>query len=141
MKSKPLKISARPLIGWPMRDKVEPLGNSDTAVTALHRFNRIGAGQYHNVAADCPGADVNKPIRQKLDKVKPGKREKYQQEHMAELAAFDTAADFLKGLKESGQFVVCGNLAVNISLLRSDAPSLHLTGGNAHVDGGDFLNA
>ena len=44
-----------------------------------------------------------KPIRQKLDKVKPGKREKYQQEHKAELAAFDTAADFLKGLKESGE--------------------------------------
>jgi len=44
-----------------------------------------------------------KPIRQKLDKVKPGKREKYQQEHSAELAAFDTAADFLKGLKESGE--------------------------------------
>ena len=44
-----------------------------------------------------------KPIRQKLDKVKPGKREKYQQEHSAELAAFDTAADFLKGLKASGE--------------------------------------
>ena len=44
-----------------------------------------------------------KPIRQKLDKVKPGKREKYQQEHRAELAAFDTAADFLKRLKESGE--------------------------------------
>ena len=44
-----------------------------------------------------------KPIRQKLDKVKPSKREKYQQEHSAELAAFDTAADFLKGLKESGE--------------------------------------
>ena len=44
-----------------------------------------------------------KPIRQKLDKVKSGKREKYQQEHRAELAAFDTAADFLKGLKESGE--------------------------------------
>ena len=46
-----------------------------------------------------------KPIRQKLDKVKPGKREKYQQEHMAELAAFDTAADFLKRLKESGEAI------------------------------------
>ena len=44
-----------------------------------------------------------KPIRQKLDKLKTGKREKYQQEHEAELAAFDTAADFLKGLKESGE--------------------------------------
>ncbi|MDE7218256.1 MAG: conjugal transfer protein TraA, partial [Oscillospiraceae bacterium] len=44
-----------------------------------------------------------KPIRQKLDKVKPGRREQYQQEHRAELAAFDTAADFLKRLKESGE--------------------------------------
>ena len=44
-----------------------------------------------------------KPIRQKLDKVKPGRREQYQQEHRAELATFDTAADFLKGLKESGE--------------------------------------
>ena len=35
-----------------------------------------------------------KPIRQKLDKVKPGKQEKYQQEHRAELDTFDTAADF-----------------------------------------------
>ena len=44
-----------------------------------------------------------KPIRQKLDKVKPGKREKSQQEHRSELAAFDAAADFLKRLKESGE--------------------------------------
>ena len=47
----------------------------------------------------------HKPIRQKLDKLKPGKREKYQQEHRAELAAFDTAADFLKRLKESGEAI------------------------------------
>ena len=46
-----------------------------------------------------------KLIRQKLDKVKPGKREKYQQEHNAEFAAFDTAADFLKRLKESGEAI------------------------------------
>ena len=46
-----------------------------------------------------------KPIRQKLDKVKPGKREKYQQEHRSELAAFDAAADFLKRLKESGEAI------------------------------------
>ena len=49
--------------------------------------------------------DKYKPIRQKLDKVKPGKREKYQQEHRAELATFDTAADFLKNLKESGEAI------------------------------------
>ena len=46
-----------------------------------------------------------KPFRQKLDKVKPGKREKYQQEHEAELAAFGAAADFLKSLKESGEAI------------------------------------
>ena len=46
-----------------------------------------------------------KPIRQKLDKLKPNKREKYQQEHRAELAAFDAAADFLKRLKESGEAI------------------------------------
>ena len=46
-----------------------------------------------------------KPVRQKLDKVKPGKREKYQQEHSAELASFDAAATFLKSLKESGEAI------------------------------------
>ena len=46
-----------------------------------------------------------KPVRQKLDKVKPGKREKYQQEHESELSAFDAAADFLKRLKESGEAI------------------------------------
>ncbi len=35
--------------------------------------------------------------------MKPSKLEKYQREHSAELAAFDTAADFLKGLKEFGE--------------------------------------
>ena len=46
-----------------------------------------------------------KPIRQKLDKVKPGKLEKYQQEHKAELASFDAAATFLRSLKESGEAI------------------------------------
>ena len=46
-----------------------------------------------------------KPIRQKLDKVKPGKREKYQQEHRDGLALFDAAAVFLKSLKESGEAI------------------------------------
>ncbi len=46
-----------------------------------------------------------KPIRQKLDKVRPGKREKYQQEHSAELADFDATAHFLKSLKESGEAI------------------------------------
>ena len=46
-----------------------------------------------------------KPTRQKLDKVKPSKLEKYQREHSAELASFDAAASFLKSLKESGEAI------------------------------------
>ena len=38
--------------------KVEPLRHSDTAVTALHRFNGIGAGQHNNIPADGSPADV-----------------------------------------------------------------------------------
>ena len=49
--------------------------------------------------------DKYKPIRQKLDKVKPSKREQYQQEHRAELASFDAAAQFLKDLKASGEAI------------------------------------
>ena len=44
-----------------------------------------------------------KPVRQGLDKVKPTKREQYQQEHKAELALFDTAVHFLDDLKSSGE--------------------------------------
>ena len=46
-----------------------------------------------------------KPIRQKLNKVKPRKREKYQQEHRAELANFEAAERFLKELKASGEAI------------------------------------
>ena len=53
----------------------------------------------------CAQYDRTKPVRQKLDKLKPGKREKYQQEHRGELAAFDTAAHFLKDLKASGEAI------------------------------------
>ena len=35
----------------------------------------------------------------------PRKRRQYQQEHEAELASFDTAASFLKSLKESGEAI------------------------------------
>ena len=46
-----------------------------------------------------------KPIRQKLDKVKPRKREQYQREHRAELADFEAAERFLKDLKASGEAI------------------------------------
>ncbi len=46
-----------------------------------------------------------KPVRQRLDKVKPSKRAQYQQEHEAELSSFDAAVRFLDNLKESGEAV------------------------------------
>ena len=38
--------------------KMKPLRHSDAAMMTLDGFNRIGAGQYYNVPANCPGADV-----------------------------------------------------------------------------------
>jgi len=49
--------------------------------------------------------DKYKPIRKKMDGLKPRKREQYQQEHRAELASFDVAAQFLKDLKASGEAI------------------------------------
>ena len=46
-----------------------------------------------------------KPVRQGLDRVKPGRREQYQQEHESELALFDAAVRFLDDLKESGETI------------------------------------
>ena len=46
-----------------------------------------------------------KPVHQKLEQVKPGKQEKYQQEHESELASFDAAVHFLNDLKESGEVI------------------------------------
>ncbi|WP_201754597.1 MobQ family relaxase [Pseudoflavonifractor sp. 60] len=53
----------------------------------------------------CAQYDRCKAVRQKLDKVKPRKREQYQQEHRAELAGFEAAERFLKDLKASGEAI------------------------------------
>ncbi|MEY8233479.1 MobA/MobL family protein [Oscillospiraceae bacterium 50-16] len=53
----------------------------------------------------CAQYDRCKAIRQQLDKVKPRKREQYQQEHRSELADFESAAHFLKNLKASGEAI------------------------------------
>lgn len=47
----------------------------------------------------------------------------------------DTGLDLLQ------QFIVSGDLPVDVAFLGSDAPPLHLTGGRSHVDAGDFINA
>jgi chromosome segregation ATPase len=46
-----------------------------------------------------------KPVRQKLDKVAPGKREQFEQRHSADLALFDAAVRYLDTLKTSGESI------------------------------------
>jgi len=46
-----------------------------------------------------------KPIRQKLDKVAPAKREQFEQRHSAGLALFDAAVRYLDTLKASGEAI------------------------------------
>ena len=46
-----------------------------------------------------------KPVRQKLDKVAPGKREQFKQRHSADLALFDAAVRYLDTLKASGESI------------------------------------
>ncbi len=46
-----------------------------------------------------------KPIRQKLDKVAPAKREQFEQRHSADLALFDAAVRYLDTLKASGEAI------------------------------------
>ena len=49
--------------------------------------------------------EQHKGTRRQLDGMKPAKREKFQQQHGAELSLFDTAASYLNRLKESGEAV------------------------------------
>ena len=46
-----------------------------------------------------------KPVRQKLDKVSPGKKEQFEQRHNAELALFDAAVRYLDTLKASDEAI------------------------------------
>ena len=46
-----------------------------------------------------------KPIRQKLEKVAPGKWEQFEQRHGADLTLFNAAARYLDTLKSSGEAV------------------------------------
>ncbi len=46
-----------------------------------------------------------KPVRQKLDKVAPGKREQFKQRHSADLSLFDAAVRYLDTLKASGEAI------------------------------------
>ena len=46
-----------------------------------------------------------KPIRQKLDKVSPGKKEQFEQRHSAELALFDAACRYMDKLKATGEAI------------------------------------
>ena len=46
-----------------------------------------------------------KPVRQKLDKIAPAKREQFKQRHSADFALFDAAVRYLDTLKASGEAI------------------------------------
>ena len=58
-----------------------------------------------------------KPVRQKLDKVAPAKREQFEQRHSADLALFDAAVRYLDALKASGE-------SINLKAWRTEAQRL-----------------
>lgn len=49
--------------------------------------------------------EKHKGIRRQLDKVKPGKRDLFEQRHSAELALYEAAARYLKNLKAAGESI------------------------------------
>ena len=78
---------------------------ANRALEAAGRPERIDHRSYERQGIDkIPSIHMGVAASQMERKgIQTEKREKYQQEHSAELAAFDTAADFLKRLKESGE--------------------------------------
>ena len=47
--------------------------------------------------------EKHKGIRRQLDKVKPGKRDLFEQRHSAELALYEAATRYLENLKAAGE--------------------------------------
>ena len=57
----------------------------------------------HRARGDVAQYNKYKPIRKQLAKVKPEKRELFEQRHSRELILYDAAARYLKELKDSGE--------------------------------------
>lgn len=98
------------------------MGNGITSMAQLHEKIAAMNGDYYDLRSKIVSAERRisvlnerlemwaqyqkyKPIRKKLDKVAPGKREQFEQRHSAELALFDAAVRYLDALKASGESI------------------------------------
>ena len=67
-----------------------------------------------------------KPIRQKLEKVAPAKREQFEQRHSADLVLFDAARRYLDTLKTSGEAVTPKAWRVEVQKLTAEKDADYL---------------
>ena len=68
-----------------------------------------------------------KPVRQKLDKIAPAKREQFEQRHSADLALFDAAVRYLDTLKASGEAITPKAWRAEAQKLTSEKDADYLT--------------
>ena len=74
-------------------------------MTCGERSSKPSAGSLSSLSAGRCGRSTTstRPIRKQLAKVKPEKRELFEQRHSRELILYDAAARYLKELKDSGE--------------------------------------
>ena len=68
-----------------------------------------------------------KPVRQKLDRVAPAKREQFEQRHSADLALFDAAVRYLDALKASGEAIAPKTWRAEAQRLTAEKEADYLT--------------
>ncbi|WP_300414841.1 MobQ family relaxase [uncultured Oscillibacter sp.] len=68
-----------------------------------------------------------KPVRQKLDKIAPAKREQFEQRHSADLALFDAAVRYLDTLKASGEAITPKAWRAEVQRLTAEKEADYLT--------------
>ena len=97
-------------------------GNGITSMQQLHAKSSAMNGAYYDLRGQIVSGErrlkvldehlkmwaqyeKHKGTRRQLEKVKPGKRELFQQRHSAELALYEAAARYLENLKASGELI------------------------------------
>ena len=97
-------------------------GNGITSMQQLHEKISAMNGAYYDLRGQIVSGErrlkvldehlkmwaqyeKHKGTRRQLDKVKPGKRELFEQRHSAELALYEAAARYLENLKTSGELI------------------------------------
>ncbi|MCX4308667.1 MAG: hypothetical protein OSJ69_23170 [Acetatifactor sp.] len=79
--------------------------------------------------------EKHKGIRRQLDKVKPGKKEAFEQKYGTELALYEAAARYLEKLKSGGETVTPEEVESRIG--KTGGTEGNPLSGNAHHEGAD----